>query len=171
MSLHLIESATDLILAELKAKIGPTLEAMRSVANLEKNRGLPTPPFQEYFIARNIKAMRAPAVFVIADEIDFKKDRGANFITATASFQIAAVVEAQIMEDAARICFRYQAALQKILDNASLTTADQALRIVCIVRTGKFTEEYDPSEKPGTTSAVWRKGVLLRVDVELYEAS
>lgn len=171
MSAHLVEIATNLILTQIKDNIADALTVVRTNANLGQNLGLPTPPPREYFIARNQKALQCPAVYVISKEIDFKKDRGANFIAATGSYEIAIVVEAQTTEDAARMTWRYQTALRDVLDNRSLTSADQALRIVCIVRGAAFTEEYDPSENPGKSSAIWRKGALIRVDVEFYEAN
>lgn len=170
MSRHLIEPASDLIVAYIKATIPAVLTEIRDDRNAEKNLGVATPIPKEYFIAKNYTALQPPSVFVICDSIDFKKDRGANHINATAKYGIAAVCEAQTTQDATRIAWRYQAALSQILDNLSLTSVDGTFRIKVIVRNAEFSEDYEVSTRPNNPAQRWRKGVQLKCDVEFYEA-
>ncbi len=170
MSYHLIEPSVDLILTLLKSRLPAELANVRAVANQTTNLGLATPPPKQFFWSKNLKALDPPTVYVIPQSIDFKKDRGTNHVNATASFEVAVVCEAQTTQDVSRMCWRYQAALHKILDQARLTSADSALTLTCIPKGGEFGEEFDPSDKPGKASGVFRKGVLIRMDVEIYEA-
>lgn len=170
MSRHLVEPATDMIVAKIKASIGAALTGIRADRNAIQTLGYPTPIPKEYFIAKNYTALQPPSIFVICDSIDFKKDRGANHINATAKYGIVAIMEAQTTQEATRIAWRYQAALSQILDNLSLTSADGTFKIKLIVRSAEFAEDYEVSERPNNPAQRWRKGVQLKCDVEFYEA-
>lgn len=167
---HLAEPASDMIVAYIKQNISSALTAVRTDRNsVEGNLGLPTPIPNEYFIAKNYMALQPPSIFVVCDNIDFKKERGANFIDATAQYGIAAIAEGRIIEDVTRITWRYQAALSQILDNLTLTSADETFRIKIIVRGAEFSEEYEAGTRTNNSASRWRKGVLLKCDVEFYE--
>ncbi len=168
---HLVEPATDLLVGYITQNIETALAAVRGSRNAVENLGISTPNFRESFIARGYTALQPPSLFVVCDDVDFKKaERGANFIDATAHYTIAAISEGQTQEIVARATWRYQAALSQILDNKTLTSADGELRIVVIVRNADFSEEYDLSTKEGNPAKRWRKEVHLKCDVELYEA-
>ena len=171
MARHLIEPATDLLSAYNKANIETALAAVRADRNSAQNLGISTPAFREYFIARNYTALQPPALFIVCDDVDFKKaERGANFIDATAHYTIAAISEGQTNEIVARATWRYQAALSQILDQKILTSADGTFRIVVIVRNADFSEEYDLSTQAGNPAKRWRKEVHLKCDVEIFES-
>jgi len=170
MTRHLVEPATDLILGYIAANIPAALTDIRTDRNNPVNLGLPTPVPQEYFIASPYMALNPPSIFIVCDSIDFKKDRGANFICATAKYGIAAIAEGLNTENLTRQTWRYQAALSQILDNLSLTSSDNTLRLKIIVRAAEFSESYDASSQGNKPAKRWRKGVLLRCDVEFYEA-
>ena len=167
---HLVEPASDLLVDYIEANIAAALTSIRADRNAVQNLGLPTPIPREYFIARSYMALQTPAIFVVCDSIDFKKDRGANHINATAKYGIAAISEGLNTEDVTRITWRYQAALSQILDNLSLTSADNTFSIRVIVKSAEFLEEYDTSSQGNNTAKRWRKGVQLKCDVEFYEA-
>lgn len=170
MGRRLVESATDLMVSYVKSNIAAALTAVRVDADTVRNVGVATPIFQEYFIARNYAALKPPSLFVVCDDVDFKKpERGANFIDGTMHFTFAAISTGQTNEIVARATWRYQAALSQILDNARLTSADEAFKIVIIVRTAEFSEEYDVSTQ-NTAAKSWRKEVHLKCDVEFWEA-
>lgn len=170
MAFHLVEPATDLLNAYISQNIEAALATIRTDRNAEQNRGIPTPKFKEYFIAKNYSALQPPALFIVCEEVDFKKsERGANFIDATGRYVFAAVAEAQTQAIVARATWRYQAALAQILDNQTLTSQDGTFKIKVIVRNAGFTEEYDVSTQQGNTAKAWRKEVHLRCDVEMWE--
>lgn len=169
MSRHLVEPATDLLVQYIKDNLPAALADVRANRNSVSNGGYATPIPKEYFISKNYIALQPPSVFVVCDDIDFRKERGANHINATAHYGIAAIAEGQTTEIVTRITWRYQAALSQILDNLSLTTADNGLIITVVVRNAEFSEEYDGSSKEGNVAKRWRKGVLLKCDVELRE--
>jgi len=169
MSRHLVEPATDMILNYIKGNIAEALDAVRTDRNAVKNLGYPTPIPKEYFISKNYVSLQPPSVFIVCDSIDFKKDRGANHINATAKYGIAAIAEGQTTEENTRTTWRYQAALSQLLDNLSLTSMDSTFKIKVIVRNAEFTEDYEVSTRPNNIAQRWRKGVLLKCDVEFYE--
>lgn len=170
MTRHLIEPATDLIQSYIQANIGTALSAIRTDRNSTLNRGIPTPVPNEYFIAKNYVSFQPPAIFIICNRVDMKKDRGANHINATAEYTIAAVSEGQTTTETTRITWRYQAALSQILDNLRLTSSDNSFSIKLIVKNAEFSEDYEVSMKEGNPAKRWRKGVTLGVDVEFYES-
>jgi hypothetical protein len=171
MSRHLIEKATDMIEAHLIANLPTALADIasdRALNDIYPDLALAVP--QEYFVDSGYEALNTPSVFIVCDNIDFKKPRGANHINATASYGIAAIVENQQIEEVARQSWRYQSALSQVLDNTSLTNSDNTLSIKIIVQRAEFTEPYTQSTREGEPAAHWRKAALLRCDVEFYEA-
>lgn len=167
---HLIEPATDMIVAYIKENIAPALVAINASRNAVFNAGVAIPVPRQYFIDKNYMALQPPSIFVVCEDIDFKKDRGANHINATARYGIAAIQEGQTTEQVARITWRYQAALSQILDNLSLTSSDKTFRINVIVTGASFSEVYEEGTQPSSPAYRWRKGVELMCDVEFYEA-
>lgn len=169
MARQLVEIATDMLLDYIKANLPAALADVRADRNAVENLGLATPIPREYFIAKNYVALQPPSVFIVCDDIDFQKERGANHINAVAHYGITAISEAQTTENATRITWRYQAALSQILDNVSLTNASDKLKLTVIVRNAEFSEDYEVSSKEGNPAKRWRKGVLLKCDVEFRE--
>lgn len=167
---HLIEPASDMIVAYIRANIEPVLIAIQADRNSVVNRGVPLPLPREYFISKNQQALQTPSVFVIPEKGDFKKSRGANFVCATARYGVACVVQGQTSDIATRVAWRYQAAFSKLLDNLSLTSTDGTFRIVVITQAFEFSEDYTVSTQKGDAAEIWRKGFKLNCDVEFYEA-
>ena len=169
MSRHLVEPATDMIIAHIQQYIGAALLEISSARNAIFNYGVAIPNPREYFIDKNQMALQPTSIFVVANSIDFKKDRGANFVDASAKYGIAAICEAQTTNDVARITWRYQAALSQILDNKQLNSSDNTFSLKIIVQGAEFSETYDPGTQQGSPAKNWRKGVQLTCDVELWE--
>ncbi len=169
---HLVVPAMDMLVAEVKSELPAALTLVRDERNTVINRGLPTPipTTDSYYIAKKYNAYRTPALFFEAEEIDFRKNRGANFLDGTMRIFVAAIVSAQNNDDVNRIAWRYQAALSAILDNLHLTNSDNTFKIIVIVQRAQFSESYSDSTEPGNMAERWRKGVLLECDVEFYEA-
>lgn len=166
---NLIEPATDLLVDYIQTNIGTALAAVRTERNSTVDLGIPTPVFQQYFIYRNYSAFPAPALFVVCDDMDFHKERGANFICSVARYTFAAISEGQTTEIVARANWRYQTALCRLLDNLSLTSTDGSLKIVVVVKNADFSEEYDVSQQAGNAAKRWRKECHLRCDVNIFE--
>jgi hypothetical protein len=163
---RLVEIAVDLMEAHIKSNIAAALAEVRT----DRADGYVTTEVpRDYFIYSPAQAYQTPAVFIIPEQIDFRKDRGQNHVNATAQINVAVVVEDQLSDKLAVKAWRYQAALYQLLDQKPLTTVDGALKIVIVVKRAEFTEEYTDSTKKGQISAPWRKGVLLNCDVEVYE--
>ena len=166
MAAHLVEIAVNLIETQIKNNIAAALAAVRTDrADAYVTTEIP----KSYFHYQPSKAFDTPSVFIIPENIDFKKDRGQNHINATAKINVAVIVEDQTSARLAARTWRYQSALYSILDQVPLTTADKTFKIVVIVKRAEFTEEYSDSTRKGQPSAAWRKGVLLECDVEMFE--
>ena len=65
---------------------------------------------------------------------------------------------------------RYVAAFSQLLDNLGLTSTDKTFSIKIIAQGFKFSEDYTVSTQKGNSAQMWRKGFVLNVDVEFYEA-
>lgn len=174
---NLTENATDMIVDYVRANIETALSAISAeklTLPAGKGNGIAIPKPREYFITSRVPdgyaALQAPSIFVVCDSVDFQKARGANFLDGTMKFGIAAIVEGQTLDFITRGAWRYQAALSQILDNLGLTSVDGSFRIKIIVQGAEFSEEYDNSSRTGNAAKSWRKGVLLKCDVEFYEA-
>lgn len=170
MARHLIEPARDMIIGYIQSNISGALVSIEADRNTVFNFGVPLPVPREYFISKNFLALQPPSVFVVCEDGDFKKPRGANHINATARFGIAAIVEAQTSEQSTRMADRYVAAFSQLLDNLGLTSTDKTFSIKIIAQGFKFSEDYTVSTQKGNGAQMWRKGFVLNVDVEFYEA-
>lgn len=166
MSRRLVEVAVELIQSFIQANIATALADVRTD---RADAYVSTEPPRDYFIYSPSKAYQTPAVFIIPQSIDFKKDRGANHVNATARINVAVVVEDQLSDKLAIKAWRYQAALHELLDQKPLTTSDGAFKIVVVIKRAEFSEEYTESTKKGQPSAAWRKGVLLECETEIFE--
>lgn len=166
MSTHLVEIAVDLIETQIKNNIAAALLEVRTQ---RADAYVTTETPKSYFNYQPSKAYATPAVFIIPENIDFKKDRGANHVNATAKINVAVIVEDQSSDKLVARAWRYQAALYSLLDQVPLTTADNTFKIVVIVKRAEFTEEYSDSTRKGQPAAAWRKGVLLECEVEMFE--
>jgi hypothetical protein len=166
MASHLVEIAVDLIETQIKSNIAAALAAVRTQrADAFVTTELP----KGYYNYQPAKGYDTPAVFIIPENIDFKKERGANHTNATAKINVAVIIEDQTADRLVARAWRYQSALYSLLDQVPLTTTDNTFKIVVIVRRAEFTEEYSDSTRKGQPSAAWRKGVLLECEVEMFE--
>jgi hypothetical protein len=163
-----IEIAVKLITQQIQNNIGTALLAV----SVDRNDGyVPLPIPKQYFNYKGARCDQPPSVFVVpgGDDVDYKKDRGANFIFATASINTAIIVENQRKDQLQTQSYRYLAALLQILDQVGLTAPNNAFRLKVIVQKSRFLEDYTESTKPDHPASMWRKGVELELDVEFYE--
>ena len=166
MARHLVETAVNLIQAKIKADIAGALSDIRI------NRGdalVTTEQPQSYFITESAQGFRAPAIFIIPEEMNMSLDRGANHINAAIKINITVVVEDRDTTRLAIKAWRYQAALDQVLQLQSLTSADLAVTIKTKVDTALFGQIYTASQEAGNTQGVFRKEVSLSLTVEHYE--
>lgn len=162
-----IEIAVDLITSHIQSNIAGALASV-STERADDVVSLPSP--QYYFNYSGARADRCPAVFIVPEEVEYnKRERGANFVFGTALINVAVILEEQRKDLLSIETWRYQAALLTILDEISLTTSGGDFKIKLIVRHSRFLEDYSASTKPENMASVFRKGVELELDVEMYE--
>jgi hypothetical protein len=124
---------------------------------------------RDYYIFETPRAYRTPAVFLIADNIDFRKERGANFIDAAVKIYCSVVIEDRDAMRLTRKAWRYQAALSQVLDQAVLQNAGGELKMVVKVTDAAFSPVASVSTDPSDRGSVFRKEVSLTLLVEHFE--
>lgn len=163
---HLVETAVDLIVGQLKTALPTALQDIR--INRADNSVTMEPP-RDYYIYPRSQGYRAPAVFVIGDRIEFLKDqKQANFIDATCRVNISVLVEDKDSERLMRKSYRYQAAIHQVLDQAVLQSADGQARMTVVIMNASFSGIYS-NLKEGDPQSVFRQEVALECDVQNYE--
>lgn len=163
----LAEGTVDLMLQCIKTNIAAALDAVQADA---PDHTVTTEPPRSYFIYSGAKGFRCPAVWVMAEEFDFRQqEKGANFIDALARINVSVLLEDRNTELLTRRCWRYQSALHTVLDETQLTTTDNKLKIVVVIRRATFLPTYSNTVDKNSPEAVFRKEVLLECDVDHYE--
>lgn len=165
---QLSELCVDQIIALLEAELPAVLAAMHA------DRGAPIvtlEPFRDYYTYPRAMGYRTPACFVIADRIDFQKElKGANHVNARITLNVTALVEDKDADRITRKAYRYQAALQQVLDQRSLTVAPKNTKITLTVQSAAYSPLYSNTEDSTAPNAVFRKEVSLSIDAFAYES-
>jgi hypothetical protein len=107
-------------------------------------------------------------VFIIATSLDFALNRGANHPNALLNMTCSIVAEERNEDRLTSSCWRYEAALYKILHGAQLTSAANDLKIAVKVMRANYSPVFtadDDKKTPG----VFRKETALELEVNLWE--
>lgn len=160
---NVVEVTVDLITKYIQENIGPALAAKSAVT--DKSVSLEVP--RSYFIYEAF-GYQAPAVFVIPEDVDFRQNKGANFICALCQINVAVVIENSSTENLARQSFRYQEALHQLLAQEPILSADETVKLVVKITSAKFSPMYSYQD-PKSPKARFRKEVWLMCQVEHYE--
>lgn len=170
MTQQLIETDSNLLIAHIKANFPAALAGIRAV-RADNSVTTEPPPSESYFIYPGARGFRPPAVFVIGDEIDFRNEQmGANFIDARVRINVSIVVEDKDKQKLTVKAWRYQAALSGMLTQTTLLSADQKVKIVSIVRRATFSPIYTNAKNAESPEALFRKEIILELDVDHYES-
>lgn len=125
---------------------------------------------QSYFRYEMAQAYRAPAVFVICTNVRMRNtEKQANFIASLADVGVSVVVEDRVLDNLVLKSWRYQAALHKLLHQTSLISTDSTVKLISKVESISFSPEYTATQDPSMPQSVFRKEVLLTLEVEHYE--
>lgn len=163
---NLSEIAVDLIIDHIRQNIAAALADVRSDrADPIVNTEVP----QSYFIFPKPWGYRTPAVFVIAENIDFKLDRGQNHINAMIRMNVGVLVEEKDLERLTIKTYRYQAALHKLLNETRLTNTSGSVVYIVKVTRAEYSPIYTNAQAPNDVQGVFRKEVRLECEVEDYE--
>lgn len=164
----LSELVVDEIRDHIKANIAPALQAVNE--NFSDERALSFEVPRDYFIYPKAMGFRTPCVFVIADRIDFQKGtKQSNFLNAQMTVNVTVLIEDRDADAITRKAFRYQAALQSILDQVEKISDNGEAKFTLVVQAASFGALYSTADDPNSVSAVYRKEVGLEIDCFLYE--
>lgn len=163
---QLAELAVDLIEAQIKSNI---LQALSNIRAERQDPIVTTEPPREYFQYEMAHVYRAPAVFTIIQDMDFREETmGANHINAADRIVVAVVVEDRLKRLVVKKAWRYQAAMMQILHQVSLTSADGTLRLFSRVKRCSFSGVVNLKD-PKAADAVFRQEMSLQLQVEHIE--
>jgi len=157
------ESMVDLIIKRIQENIKPELDGIAA----EKND--PTLVLQEpqsYFIFENAINLTCPAIYVLVNDVDFKNERGQNFIDAQEHVQISVVFEAPTEDKCVRGLWRYVDALFNVLDHWQLSTPDNRSKNVLIQTGVAYTGLVKTADQQQN---IFRKEAMLTFNVEHWE--
>lgn len=160
------EVLVDLIVSQIQTNIAAALTQVRTDRNDPR---IDTQVPRDYFISETYDPYQCPAIFVVCEDVDWQKEQmGANFIAARAHVKVFCVVEDVKTEVLTRMTQRYEAALQVVLDQVSLTSANSKVKMISVVKRSKFSNVFRQGSSQGSESP-YRKEVLLELDVMHYE--
>ena len=166
-SFKLIELDLELIRTYLMANM-PTALATVSADRATVLDQMPMP--REYLTFEKAQAYECPVIFIVPDSQDYRLyEKNSNIINALSRIYVNAVVESNRESTVSYLAYRYQAALCQILAQQHLFSDDNTVHIVVKVTRSRFSSMYTDSQKSGAASGVFRKEVLLELDVEHYE--
>lgn len=174
MSRHLTEWTVNLVTEQIKNNIQGVLVGVNLVlGNNEPLMGEPLMSFEpprDYYTYPKAMGYRTPAVFVIADRIDFqKREKAANYINANIRLNVSVLIEDKDADRITRKAYRYQSALHEVLDQVQLFSGDGALKITVVVQNAAFSPLYSNTDDPSAPGSVYRKEVSLELDCYAYE--
>lgn len=164
---NLAEITANLIEDKIKSEIALALTDIRSDrADAEVSTELP----RSYFQYGSAQTYRCPAVFVVPEDIDFDKDAGANYINAVIRLRVAVIVEDKNLRLLSIKSWRYQAALNKILNQQQLVSIDNKVKVTTIIRSARFSPEFTLAQTKGDPQGMFQKEVSLEIDCRHRES-
>lgn len=164
---QLTERTRSMIMALIKANIASELAAIRSDRN---DPTVKTNPPVDYLIYETNLTYKCPCIFVIVDSFEPQDDQlNPNHVNAKVKVFVSAVVEAQEAYALTITTERYQAALFKILQWATLTDTDNNVKLWSRVLRCAFSPIYTKDKKQSDNLGNFRKEVSLELEVKHYE--
>jgi len=169
-ALKLAESTVTLIESYIKTNIASALADVRTDRS-DPQVTTEAPDHNSYFRFEMARAFRAPAIFTIIEDMNFNSPGGrtANHINATCRLIVAAVVEDRDKTRLTTKTWRYQAALMKLLEQTSLTSLDNKVKLFVRVSNASFSAVVSTLRDEKAPEAVFRKEVALNLEVEHVE--
>ncbi len=163
----LFEESSDMIVAHVRANIPAALDSLAfqwgdNLVSLQEPRS--------YFIYEEAKGYQCPAIFVLAEDADFRQAKGANYVNALAYFNVEAMIEDRNAELLTRKAYRYQAALESVLQAEPIVNAERTMKIVVKVVRAGFSPIYTAQDvDQNTPKGMFRKAMWLSCEIEQYE--
>lgn len=165
----LLEGDVDLILDYIRDNIATALTDLRT-DRADAAVSTEPPPTQSYFRYPRAMGYRKPAVFVIGDSMQFLQGDGSNFVKAIGSINVTIAVEDRTADRLVTKCYRYMCALHELLEQTTLVSLDNKLKIVCKVIRADNSPLYALREDEDDAENVFTKEVALTLEVEHWES-
>lgn len=166
LSLWLTEKTVEMVEKIIRDNIATALQEV-STDRVDNLVSLETP--YSYFRFPNAIGLRAPAIFTIAEDMDFRLQQGQNFISATTKISVAVICEDKDHFLLTQKVWRYQAALTKVLWNTEALSSDNRVKIICKVVRNTFSSIFPRDRREDDPDEVFRKEVVVDLEVEHYE--
>ena len=160
----LVEIAMNLIQDQIKSNID---QALLDVRTDRADNQVTTEAPKNYYNYSGVTSYRCPMVMIVPGETDFQKDLGANHVNALIHTTVAVVVEDKNLQALNIKAWRYQAALDKILDQAFMISTDNKVKIVTVVKRARLSPEFTVAGDQ--YQGAFQKEVSLEVDVRHFE--
>jgi hypothetical protein len=167
----LAEAAVDLIVTAIQTNITAALANVRSYWH-DGEVTTESPPTGSYFIYPKARGYRCPAIFVIDEgPHDFRQSElKSNFVNAKLSINVSVKIEDKDAYKLTLKAWRYASALHQILEQATLVSSDNTVKIVVIVKRAKPGPLYAVENDDSDQTAAFFKEYVFYCDVEFYEA-
>lgn len=159
---NILESTVYAIKDQIENNIATYLGEVRSARTDGK---VTTEPPKSYFVFEDSATYKSPAVFIIADNVDYQTSRGQNHINAKVTVYVSLVIEDRTQNLLTLKAWRYQDALHKCLDRQHLISGP----VQNIVKVIRAELSRDQSKKMSSTETIFRKEIMLTLDVEHYQ--
>lgn len=166
MSLQLTEIAVQAIITQIRSNIAAELASVNTARGDDQVNLVPP---QEYFFFEISESYRRPAVFVMAEDMDMELLEGANHINARHAINVTAVVEERTEKLATLACWRYQAALFKVLHLNQLAGPSLQSKIIPKVASIAYGPVYSEDTKAESADKMFLKEVSLNLNVDHWE--
>jgi len=164
---NLVETSVFAIIDYIKSNIAT---ALNSIASERADNLVTTEAPANYYYYANVQVYQAPAIFVVPENIDFRKrELGANFIDAIIRTNVVAVVEDRDSKRLTTKAWRYQAALHQVLDQVEIDAGNNDVRIKIVITAATFSPIYTASGDLENPQGIFRQEIVLDVDVHHFE--
>ena len=168
-SRQLTETAVTLIVQYLRTNINAALQAI-ALIHPDDLVTLEPPPSSSYFPFEKAHGYQCPAIFVVDDGMDFRQaEKGANYIDALLAVNVTVKVEDSDMTLLTMKAWRYQAALQSLLDQTPLASLDGKVKLYSKVKGIKPSGTYTYGNSEEDETATFFKEYTLNLAIDFFE--
>jgi hypothetical protein len=169
MSKYLAEIIPAQILAHLQTNMDAALAAETAAF---PDGIVPLVQPEAYFDYEEANPPQCPALYVIEDRIDYRLDRGPNFISALAVFRCGIIVEDFRAKELTHAARRYANVLHGLLHGTKLDyTVSGSVKVRDILRVAStsFSDTFRKNAEGSAESNPYRKEFVHEVEIEHYE--
>jgi hypothetical protein len=160
----IVEFTVNSIITELRAQMPGALAAVRAD---RVDAAVTTEAPRDYFIYEKIIGYRTPAIVVVADDVDFRLDRGPNSVSALVTIMVSCVVEDRKADLLTIKTYRYSDALYHCLNRVQFVDNVNKRKSIVKVTRMDFSRTL---EAASNVESPFRKEVMLTCEVEHYES-